>query len=275
MSLPPDARPSGESAPKTCRARLLFADDDEQFRTGLALRLRRAGFACDVAANAAEATPLLQSGGYDVVLADIHMPGNTGLEFVSEIPAMASAVPVVLLTGRPSVETAARSVHLRVAAYLTKPPDFDALCRVLEAAAAEHRDLRILQETRSRLQHWDQEIERLLRLLQLTPPSGRESTMRSYLRLTLRHLVVGLVELEQLLLQSGGATGGDDALEKHQLLGALRKTIQVLEKTRGQFKSKDLGDLRKELEELLGSAPGSALKGKSPPETPGRIPDQD
>jgi hypothetical protein len=148
------------------------------------------------------------------------------------------------------VETAARSVKLKVAAYLVKPPDFGELCQVLAAAAREHRQLRLLQASRSRLQNWEQEVARLQGLWEQPAEAGRRAAMQSYLRLTLRNLVLGLVELENLLADESAA-GGGRLLERHDLLAALRKTIGVLERTRGHFKSKELGELRKELEQLL------------------------
>lgn len=242
---------SASPAPQLPSGRVLFADDDEPFRIGLSRRLVRAGFECDLAATGAQAAQLLRDRTYDVLLADIDMPGNQRLELVEEIPVLAPTLPVVLLTGRPSLESAVQSVNLKVSAYLTKPPEFDELCRVLSLAAVGHREARLLRENRGRLQDWDRELARLQNLLEQPTPEARPSAMRGYLRLTLRNLVVGLVELENLLV-SGSATGGEAGLlEKQELIAALRKTIAVLEKTRGQFKSKELGDLRKELENLL------------------------
>jgi YesN/AraC family two-component response regulator len=157
-----------------------------------------------------------------------------------------------LLTGDPTVATASRSVRLRVTAYLTKPPDIEELCRLLASAVAERRSLRVLKDSRQRLHDWDREIERLQKLLQQTPAPDRQASMQSYLRLTLRHLVVSLIELENLLIQEGEQLGTNRALEKQELLNALRKTVGVLQKTKDHFKSKELGDLRKDLQTLLG-----------------------
>lgn len=231
---------------------ILFADDDALFREGLGKRLVKAGFACAYAGTTAEAVALLRGGTFDVLLSDINMPGNAGLELIESLPGIMEGLPVVLLTGRPTMETATRSVRLRVAAYLTKPPDFEELCAVLKAAALEARGLRLLKEQRHRLQDWDRELERMQRLLRQTPAEQRHSTMHGYVRLTLRNLIVGLVELENLLIQDGEQLGTAQALEKQELLNAVRKTVNVLAKTKDHFKSKDLGQLRKELEELIG-----------------------
>jgi hypothetical protein len=75
--------------------------------------------------------------------------------------------------------------------------------------------------------------------------------MQGYVRITVHQLVVGLIELEHLLTHDGGRLGTDQAVEKQELLTALRKTVSILHKTRDHFKSKELGELRKELESLI------------------------
>jgi ActR/RegA family two-component response regulator len=239
--------------PKKTGGRILFADDDEQFRVGLGKRLKKAGFECDFAGTASEAIEQLKGAEYDVLLSDINMPGNSGLELIETVPAVSEGLPIILLTGNPTVATASRSVRLRVAAYLTKPPDFEELCGLLRSAVAERRSLQILKGSRRRLQDWDQEIEHIQKLLQQAPTVDSESVMQSYLRLNLRNLVVGLVELENLLIHDGKRLGMDEAVQKQELVNAVRKTVGVLEKTRDHFKSKELGELRKELEALVAS----------------------
>lgn len=116
---------------------------------------------------------------------------------------------------------------------------------------AERRNVRVLNDSRQRLQDWDREIERIQLLLQQSTASDRQATMQSYLRLTLRHLAVGLIELEHLLIQDGERLGTDQVVEKQDLLNAVRKTVGILQQTKDHFKSKELGELRKELETLI------------------------
>ena len=54
-----------------------------------------------------------------LLMADICMPGNDALELAREPPEIAPGLPTILLTGPPTVETAAQSVRLIVMAYLT------------------------------------------------------------------------------------------------------------------------------------------------------------
>ena len=234
------------------RGRILFADDNEPFRLGVAKWLAKAGFECEVVGTGAEARVRLQTREYDVLLADINMPGNAGLELIEQLPTLLEGLPVILLTGNPTLETAARSVRLQVMAYLTKPPNFDELLQLIKAAVAARRHARILQDGRQRIQDWEREVERLQQLLQPPANTDRQATMQSYLRLTLRNLVVGLVELEHFLVQEGELLGTDALVEKQHLYQAVRKTVGVLQKTKDHFKSKELGELRRELETLLG-----------------------
>ena len=85
-----------EARPEGNRGRILFADDDRAAREGLAEMLRRHGYDCATAANAAEAIEKLRAGGFEALISDIHMPGNTSLELVES--AAQTATPT---DGRP------------------------------------------------------------------------------------------------------------------------------------------------------------------------------
>jgi YesN/AraC family two-component response regulator len=244
---------SANPAPPPPKGRILFADDDRALQQSVLKWLTREGFICDIAGNARDALALLKKNDYDVLLSDINMPDSTGLDLLESLPPELEGLPTIFLTGNPTIETATRSVRLRVMAYLTKPPDYDELLGLLQQATGERQEMRVLKESRQRIQDWDREIARLQRLLAQAPGAERQSAMQSYLRLSLRNLVVGLVELEHLLIHRGGQLGADEAVEKQELLHAVRKTIGVLNKTKDHFKSKELGELRKELETLLGN----------------------
>lgn len=235
--------------PSGGRGNLLIADDEEFVRHGLSELLRRSDFTCVVAESGASALEKLKTQTFDALISDIHMPGNAGLELILQVRVMAPALPVVLLTGRPSVETAARSVRLPVTAYLTKPPNMDELESILDAAIADYRGFRALQSGRARLQAWELELQELEQTFRAAA-SGSEhgGPMGHYLRVTLRQVILMLSDLEQaagaLERQGAAATTID-----HE--AALRRTVEVLERTKQNFKSKELAELRKQIEQLL------------------------
>src|SRR5215213_10712907 len=100
--------------------RVLLADDDETFRITTCRLLAREGYLCDCAADAEEAMKLMKHR-YDVLLVDIRMPGNVNFEFVKTVQRMMPKLPIIVMTGFPSVETAVRSLRLSSVDYLVKP----------------------------------------------------------------------------------------------------------------------------------------------------------
>jgi len=233
--------------PDTC-GRVLFADDDRAAREGLAEMLRRLGFTCDCAASAAEALEKLRAAPYEALISDIHMPGNTTLELVEAAVKVVPGLPVILLTGRPSVETAARSVRLPVTAYLTKPPELNELTKVLDQAIAGYRDFNLIQNGRRRLQEWERELVQIEKLVRNAPASGA-GAMENFIRVSLRQAILMLTDLERATEALDGRAA--DRLRGVDHVAALRHTVEVLERTRQNFKSKELADLRKQLEQLL------------------------
>lgn len=90
--------------------RLLVVDDNDLHRRGLSRFLRRAGYAVDEQADAVGALKRLVDEVYDGVLTDISLPDVDGLELLREIRKRDLEVPVVLVTGRPALETAVRGI---------------------------------------------------------------------------------------------------------------------------------------------------------------------
>jgi signal transduction histidine kinase len=107
--------------------RILIADDEEIFVNSMADLLRREGYECSCAPDAIVAAELLRSNDYDLLIADIKMEGNFELEFIQDLPQIATGMPVILVTGYPSLKTAIQSVQLPVVAYLVKPFEFKEL----------------------------------------------------------------------------------------------------------------------------------------------------
>ena len=120
---------------------VLLADDEDLFRRSTAELLRTDGFGCDCAENGPQAITLLGQNRYDVLIADICMEGNDDLALVRDAGRIAPGLPVILVTGHPSLETAIPSIHLAVMAYLRKPVDY-ALIRKQVRLATEHSTLR-------------------------------------------------------------------------------------------------------------------------------------
>ncbi|MEY2410738.1 MAG: two-component system, NtrC family, nitrogen regulation response regulator GlnG [Verrucomicrobiota bacterium] len=237
--------------PNDSLGRILLADDENAFRVATSAFLRQQGYDCVAAPDAAAAAELLRASQFDLLISDIQMPGNAGLEFIEKLPQVAAGMPVILLTGHPSMQSAVRSVRLQVVAYLVKPCDPDELLSLARQAIANHRSYRAVSANRQRLESWARDLAQLEEVLRESPIEAAAAPMEAYVHLSLRNLLAALVDLKQFneaLSRPGGQAG---SLENAALHKALQETIGVLEKTKQSFKSKELGELRKRLEGLL------------------------
>ncbi len=104
-----------------------LADDEESFLYSTADILRREGYDCSCAPEARIATEMLRKNSYGLLIADIKMQGNADLEFIKALPKIAEGMPVILVTGYPSLNSAIESIQLPVVAYLVKPFELNEL----------------------------------------------------------------------------------------------------------------------------------------------------
>jgi DNA-binding response OmpR family regulator len=234
-------------------ARILIAEDEESFRRPLAELFRREGFECVCAEDAASAAQRLEEGEFDLLISDIHMPGNAGLEFIQRLPEVAAGLPVIVLTGRPTVETAALSVRLPVVAYLLKPPDFNELLALSRRAISNYRAWRAACSSRECLQRWTRDLEQIEMALRPRSDTRGSATSGDFVSLTLNNLLLALVDLKRVTDLMATAELNRSALQQANMVHALQRTIEVLERTRRNFKSTELRDLREEMERLVGS----------------------
>ncbi|MQA91325.1 MAG: response regulator [Gemmatimonas sp.] len=113
--------------PATDRARILIIDDDRAFRIGTGALLTDEGYAVEAAAGGDEGLRLLQEDSFELVLLDLKMAGRNGLSVLEEIRRSGNSVPVLMLTGFGSVDTAVQALKLGADDYIPKPCDNQAL----------------------------------------------------------------------------------------------------------------------------------------------------
>lgn len=114
--------------------RILIADDEPLYRNTTAELLRDEGFECFCVEDATDAISLLKEHSFDLILSDLNMPGNLKLELLREGRVKYSHIPMIVVTGVPSVPTAIESVRLGIADYLLKPVKFEELLTAVQRA---------------------------------------------------------------------------------------------------------------------------------------------
>jgi CheY-like chemotaxis protein len=238
-----------ESLPS--RGRILVVDDEPAFRLASRAFLRQQGFECEAAGSAAEAVQFLSGAPFDLVIADIQMPGNARLEFIEQLAALPGGLRVILLTGHPSMQSAVQSVRLQVAGYLVKPCDPDELVALADQAIARRRAYQAITANRERLEGWVRDLAKLESVLREDAAGPAAGPTEAYLNLTLRNLLTALLDLKLFTEALARRDNQASSLQEAALLKALQETIAVLEKTKQSFKSRELGELRKKLEGIL------------------------
>ena len=126
--------------------RVLVADDDDGVRSAVSRVLTSAGHEVTGASDAQEALVAIARGPFDVIVTDIVMPGLNGVELLRDVRRRDLDVPVILMTGTPSIETAVNAVDLGAFRYLIKPIDAKELVRVVGRASSLHRLARAKRE---------------------------------------------------------------------------------------------------------------------------------
>ena len=108
--------------------------------------LAAAGFEVTVANSGTEAIGEVEQRSFDVILSDIQMPGTSGVELLRMVRGRDLDVPVLLMTGDPTLETAMQAVSLGAMQYLVKPTPKAELLRGVEQASRLHRMARMKRE---------------------------------------------------------------------------------------------------------------------------------
>lgn len=116
---------------------ILIVDDEESVRDSLYNWFIEDGYEVDCAANAKEALAKIESEKFDIILADIKMPGMDGLEMHRRIKAFDSSAIVIVMTAFASVETAVQALKDGAFDYITKPFDPDDLTHLIRNAARQ------------------------------------------------------------------------------------------------------------------------------------------
>jgi len=120
--------------------KLLLVDDEINLLYSFKLLLSKQGYEISTAQDMETAIEALNSEDFDIIIADIVLKGQNGVQILDEVNRREVHVPVIMITGQPSVENARDSLRLGAFDYLVKPVDRDTLYRITDRAL-EHKRL--------------------------------------------------------------------------------------------------------------------------------------
>lgn len=116
---------------------ILVVDDELLIRDLLYDFFHQQGWDIAIAENGEKALEILRSKKVDLVLTDLRMPDMDGLSLTSEVRKSYPDLPVIIMTGYPSVDTAISALRQRVADYVIKPFNINKLYKTIEAQVSE------------------------------------------------------------------------------------------------------------------------------------------
>lgn len=117
----PGAAVADRGSARDGRSRVLVVDDESSIRELLQKTLALAEYDVDTAPDGRAALERLRLGNYDLLIADLKMPGMDGLTLIREAKRLKADLPVIIITGFSTESSAIEAVNLGVAGYLTKP----------------------------------------------------------------------------------------------------------------------------------------------------------
>ncbi len=113
---------------------ILIIEDEEILRFTFESFLSKQGHDVTTAEDYETALKIISEVDLDLIIADIVLRGHTGLDILREVRTKSVRCPVIMITGKPSIESAAEAVRLGAYDYLTKPVEKDGLLRVVGQA---------------------------------------------------------------------------------------------------------------------------------------------
>jgi DNA-binding NtrC family response regulator len=151
------------------KPRLLIVDDDQGTLASLSRAFALEGYTTLTATSASRALDKLQEEPVDAVLSDVVMPEMDGLQFLSRIKERSPDVPVILMSGQATVETAVKATRMGALDFVEKPVGLERLLLTLRNAL---RLDRLERENRELQHYWKDELS-------LIGDSGPMSSLRA------------------------------------------------------------------------------------------------
>ncbi|MEW5815726.1 MAG: sigma-54 dependent transcriptional regulator [Spirochaetota bacterium] len=155
---------------------LLIVDDEKNIREGLGKALGLDGYNIFLAENGTEAMEVINNMEMDLVITDLKMPNMSGEELLKQLAASYPTVPVIILTGHGTIETAVNAMRDGAYDFLTKPVNLDRLSLLVKRALS-NREL-VLQH-----RALQDEIEKISRKHKFANIIGKSDQMKKVLEI--------------------------------------------------------------------------------------------
>ena len=128
-----------ESGPSSSLASILVIDDEAAIRESLEVLLSLEGYTTKVAGDGVEGLKILDQESFDLVLLDLALPGQSGLEILPQIRERQPELPVIMITAYGTVDNVVDAIRAGAENFVQKPWDNEKLLADIRSAIARHK----------------------------------------------------------------------------------------------------------------------------------------
>ncbi len=130
---------SRSEPPEAPKMHILFADDEQNLQEIMRSELPRMGYTVTICPDGLTAVAALEKEPFDCLLVDLNMPGMNGIEVIGKAKSLYPDIEVVIMTGKPTTESAIAAVKHQVFEYLTKPSRLASIAVILGRVAEKRK----------------------------------------------------------------------------------------------------------------------------------------
>ncbi|MGA1825525.1 MAG: ATP-binding protein [bacterium] len=161
-----------EEALELPKIKLLIVEDDLDFNYSLASRLRKRNFEVVVAFTVKEALDILKHIDFDAIVSDIKLPEIDGITFLTRVREIAKDLPVIILTGYGSLESAKQAIKLHASDYLLKPLEhiddlFDSINKAVHSYHLIIKNKQLMSELKGKVKELESSKQKYKNLFHL------------------------------------------------------------------------------------------------------------
>jgi len=130
---------AGDTGVADSLARILVIDDEAAIRESLEVLLKLEGYTTKMAGDGLEGLRILDQDSFDLVLLDLALPGQSGLELLPQIKERNPELPIIMITAYGTVDNVVEAIRAGAENFIQKPWDNEKLLADIRSAVARHR----------------------------------------------------------------------------------------------------------------------------------------
>lgn len=169
---------------------ILIVDDEKNIRSGLAMAMELEGYETLTAEDGSAAWALMSKENVDLVITDLRMPRLSGEQLLQKITGAYPRLPVIILTGHGTIETAVDAMRKGAIDFFTKPVELDRLSLVVKKALsntdlyAEHERLKAEVATLKARNRYDRIVGKSQKMVSLMETVAQVAPTRASVLIT-------------------------------------------------------------------------------------------